>query len=317
MELEISSERGKIMSGIPNIGLNEQNKIIMEKVQHRGLPTTKIIQRTMLITVGAALMAVGLEIFLVPNHVIDGGIVGISIMLSYLTGWKLGVFIFLLNIPFFYIGYKQIGKTFALSTLYGIIILSIGTTLLHPVPAFTQDILLATVFGGIVLGIGVGIVIRYGGSLDGTEILAILINKKLPFSVGEIIMFFNLFILGSAGFVFSWDRAMYSLIAYFVAYKTIDITVTGLDESKSVWIISDNSKEIGEAIMNRLGRGVTYINGEGAYSGDHKKVIFCVINRLEEAKLKEIVTENDENAFLAVADIAEVRGGRFKKRDIH
>ncbi|WP_420489232.1 YitT family protein [Neobacillus niacini] len=289
----------------------------MEKVQHRGLPKRKIIQRIMLITIGAALMAVGLEIFLVPNHVIDGGIVGISIMLSYLTGWKLGIFIFLLNIPFFYIGYKQIGKTFALSTLYGIIILSIGTTLLHPVPAFTQDILLATVFGGIVLGIGVGMVIRFGGSLDGTEILAILFNKKLPFSVGEIIMFFNLFILGSAGFVFSWDRAMYSLIAYFVAYKTIDITVTGLDESKSVWIISDNAQEIGEAIMNRLGRGVTYINGEGAYSGDEKKVIFCVINRLEEAKLKEIVTESDENAFLAVADIAEVRGGRFKKKDIH
>ncbi|NWQ41993.1 YitT family protein [Bacillus sp. EB106-08-02-XG196] len=289
----------------------------MEKVQHKGLTTRKIIQRIMLITIGAALMAVGLEIFLVPNHVIDGGIVGISIMLSYLTGWKLGIFIFILNIPFFFIGYKQIGKTFALSTLYGITILSIGTTLLHPVPAFTQDILLATVFGGIVLGIGVGMVIRYGGSLDGTEILAILFNKKLPFSVGEIIMFFNLFILGSAGFVFSWDRAMYSLIAYFVAYKTIDITITGLDESKSVWIISDNSKEIGEAIMNRLGRGVTYINGEGAYSGDHKKVIFCVINRLEEAKLKEIVTESDENAFLAVADIAEVRGGRFKKRNIH
>lgn len=306
------------MSGIPNANLNERQKeVLMEKVQHKGLTTTKIIQRIMLITIGAALMAVGLEIFLVPNHVIDGGIVGISIMLSYLTGWKLGIFIFILNIPFFFIGYKQIGKTFALSTLYGIIILSIGTTLLHPVPAFTQDILLATVFGGIVLGIGVGMVIRYGGSLDGTEILAILFNKKLPFSVGEIIMFFNLFILGSAGFVFSWDRAMYSLIAYFVAYKTIDITITGLDESKSVWIISDNSKEIGEAIMNRLGRGVTYINGEGAYSGDHKKVIFCVINRLEEAKLKEIVTESDENAFLAVADIAEVRGGRFKKRDIH
>ena len=305
------------MTGIPNMNINDQQKVLMEKVQHRGLTTRKIIQRIMLITLGATLMAVGLEIFLVPNHVIDGGIVGISIMLSYLTGWKLGLFIFILNIPFFFIGYKQIGKTFALSTLYGIIILSIGTTLLHPVPAFTQDILLATVFGGIVLGIGVGMVIRYGGSLDGTEILAILFNKKLPFSVGEIIMFFNLFILGSAGFVFSWDRAMYSLIAYFVAYKTIDITITGLDESKSVWIISDNSKEIGEAIMNRLGRGVTYIHGEGAYSGDDKKVIFCVINRLEEAKLKEIVTESDENAFLAVADIAEVRGGRFKKRDIH
>ncbi|MDR6122910.1 YitT family protein [Neobacillus drentensis] len=305
------------MSGIQEMNIIEQQEAIMAKIEHRRLTKRKIFQRILLITLGAALMAVGLEIFLVPNNVIDGGITGISIMLSYITGWKLGVFIFILNIPFFFIGYKQIGKTFALSTLYGIIVLSIGTTLLHPVPAFTQDILLATVFGGIVLGMGVGMVIRYGGSLDGTEILAILFNNKLPFSVGEIIMFFNLFILGSAGFVFSWDRAMYSLIAYFVAYKTIDITITGLDESKSVWIISDNAKQIGDAILNRLGRGVTYINGEGAYSGDDKKVIFCVINRLEEAKLKEIVTENDDSAFLAVADIAEVRGGRFKKRDIH
>ncbi|XNQ39566.1 YitT family protein [Bacillus sp. 1P10SD] len=305
------------MSGIQELNIIEQQEAIMAKIEHRRLTKRKIFQRILLITLGAALMAVGLEIFLVPNNVIDGGITGISIMLSYITGWKLGVFIFILNIPFFFIGYKQIGKTFALSTLYGIIVLSIGTTLLHPVPAFTQDILLATVFGGIVLGIGVGMVIRYGGSLDGTEILAILFNNKLPFSVGEIIMFFNLFILGCAGFVFSWDRAMYSLIAYFVAYKTIDITITGLDESKSVWIISDNAKQIGDAILNRLGRGVTYINGEGAYSGDDKKVIFCVINRLEEAKLKEIVTENDDSAFLAVADIAEVRGGRFKKRDIH
>ncbi|WP_374104054.1 YitT family protein [Bacillus sp. ISL-18] len=289
----------------------------MAKIEHKGLTKKKIFQRMLLITLGAILMGVGLEIFLVPNKVIDGGITGISIMLSYMTGWKLGIFLFLFNIPFIFLGYKQIGKTFALSTLYGIVILSITTTILHPVPAFTQDILLATIFGGILLGAGVGLVIRYGGSLDGTEILAILFNNKLPFSVGEIIMFFNLFILGSAGFVFSWDRAMYSLIAYFVAYKTIDITITGLDESKSVWIISDNASQIGDAIMHRLGRGVTYLNGEGAYSGDHKKVIFCVINRLEEAKLKEIVTENDDSAFLAVADIAEVRGGRFKKRDIH
>ncbi|WP_423798761.1 YitT family protein [Neobacillus sp. SAB-20_R2A] len=308
------------MTGIQDLNLKEQQETLaaeLEKIHHRKLTKKKILQRILLITLGATLMGVGLEIFLVPNNVIDGGITGISIMLSYLTGWNLGIFLFILNIPFFFIGYKQIGKTFALSTLYGIIILSIATTLLHPVPAFTQDILLATIFGGVVLGIGVGIVIRYGGSLDGTEILAILFNNKLPFSVGEIIMFFNLFILGSAGFVFTWDRAMYSLIAYFVAYKTIDITITGLDESKSVWIISDNARQIGDAILHRLGRGVTYLNGEGAFSGDDKKVIFCVINRLEEAKLKEIVTDYDDHAFLAVADIAEVRGGRFKKRDIH
>ncbi|WP_407941538.1 YitT family protein [Metabacillus schmidteae] len=285
--------------------------------KHQGLSKSKILKRTLFIFIGAVLMGVGLEIFLVPNQVIDGGIVGISIILSHLLGWKLGLFIFILNIPFFFIGYKQIGKTFALSTLFGITVLSITTTLLHPVPAFTEDILLATVFGGIILGVGVGIVIRYGGSLDGTEILAILANKRLPFSVGEIIMFFNIFILGSAGFVFGWNRAMYSLIAYFVAFKTIDVVIEGLDESKSAWIISEHYQEIGEAILARLGRGVTYLNGEGAYTGDNKKVIFCVITRLEEAKLKSIVEDLDESAFLAVANIAEVRGGRFKKKDIH
>ncbi|MCA1034916.1 YitT family protein [Bacillus infantis] len=300
---------------VTELEIGQQAVLLRES--HRKMTKGKILKRALLITIGAILMGVGLEIFLVPNQVIDGGIVGISIMLSHLTGVKLGLIIFLLNIPFFFIGYKQIGKTFAISTLYGIFILSITTALLHPVPAFTQDILLASVFGGIVLGIGVGIVIRYGGSLDGSEVLAILANKKLPFSVGEIIMFINLFILGSAGFVFTWDRAMYSLIAYFVAFKTIDITITGLEESKSVWVISDNYRQIGDAINSRLGRGVTYLSGEGAYSGDDKKVIFCVINRLEEAKLKEIVEGLDPSAFLAVGDIAEVRGGRFKKQDIH
>ncbi|MDW2878852.1 YitT family protein [Cytobacillus sp. T106] len=300
---------------VTELEIGQQAVLLRES--HRKMTKGKILKRALLITIGAILMGVGLEIFLVPNQVIDGGIVGISIMLSHLTGVKLGLIIFLLNIPFFFIGYKQIGKTFAISTLYGIFILSITTALLHPVPAFTQDILLASVFGGIVLGIGVGIVIRYGGSLDGSEVLAILANKKLPFSVGEIIMFINLFILGSAGFVFTWDRAMYSLIAYFVAFKTIDITITGLEESKSVWVISDNYRQIGDAINSRLGRGVTYLSGEGAYSGDDKKVIFCVINRLEEAKLKEIVEGLDPSAFLAIGDIAEVRGGRFKKQDIH
>jgi len=262
-------------------------------------------------------MAVGLEIFLVPNNVIDGGITGISIMLSHITDLSLGLFIFLLNLPFVYIGYKQIGKTFAFSTIYGIFILSTFTVLFHHVPAFTEDILLATIFGGMALGGGVGIVIRYGGALDGTEILAILINIKSPFSVGEIVMFFNIFILGTAGFVFGWDRAMYSILAYVIASKTIDTVVAGLEESKSAWIISDQFEEIGEAIAARLGRGVTFLHGEGAYTGDGKKVIFCVITRLEEAKLKGLVEELDPTAFLAVGDITEVRGGRFKKRDIH
>jgi uncharacterized membrane-anchored protein YitT (DUF2179 family) len=292
-------------------------EIVQEKFLHPRLSKTKILRRSIAIFIGALLMAVGLEIFLVPNQVIDGGIVGVSIMLSHLIGLPLGLFIFILNIPFFFMGYKQIGKTFAISTVFGIGVLSYFTSLFHPVPAFTQDILLATIFGGMVLGMGVGLVIRNGGALDGTEILAIMITKKTPFSVGEIIMFFNVFILGAAGFVFSWDRAMYSILAYVIAFKTIDIVVSGLEESKSAWIISEKHNEIGEAIIARLGRGVTYLNGEGAYTGDDKMVIFCIITRLEEAKLKGIIDDIDPSAFLAVGDISEVRGGRFKKRAIH
>jgi uncharacterized membrane-anchored protein YitT (DUF2179 family) len=284
---------------------------------HKKLPKRKIIQRGIAILIGAIIAATGLEIFLVPNSVIDGGITGISIMLSHITHLPLGVFIFVLNLPFFFIGRKQIGKTFAISTLFGILVLSIFTSLFTPVPAFTENIFLATVFGGILIGAGAGIVMRYGGAMDGTEILSILFSKKLPFSVGEIIMFMNVFILGVAGFVFSWDRSLYSIIAYIIATKTIDTVVKGFDDSKSIIIISDKHKEVGEAILNRLGRGVTYLSGEGAYTEDEKKVIFCIINRLEEAKLNTILEEVDRNAFLAVGDIAEVRGGNFKKRNIH
>ena len=277
----------------------------------------KFIQRVLMMTLGATLVAVALEVFLVPNGIIDGGITGISIIVSHLTHVPLGIYLVILNLPFLFLGYKQIGKTFALSTLYSVLIMSIGTFLLHSVQAFTNDPLLASVFGGVILGVGVGLVVRSGGSLDGTEIVAILLNKKTPFSVGEVVMFFNFFILGSAGFVFGWNHAMYSLIAYYIAFKMIDLTIEGLNESKSVWIISDNYKEIGDAILQRLGRGVTYLNGEGGFTGGNKMVIFCVITRLEEAKLKSIVEELDSSAFLAVGDIHDVRGGRFKKKDIH
>lgn len=285
--------------------------------QHPRITRVKLLRRAVLMFLGAALVSVGLEIFLVPNNIIDGGIVGISIITSHMSGLPIGLILLLFNLPFLFIGYKQIGKTFAFSTLFAVLVMSAGTSLLHPVQPLTIDPLLAAVFGGVILGIGVGMVIRSGGSLDGTEIVAILLNKSTPFSVGEVVMFFNLFILGSAGFVFGWDHAMYSLIAYYIAFKMIDVTIEGFDESKSVWVISDNSRDIGEAIMQRLGRGVTYLQGEGGFSGGNKRVIFCVITRLEEAKLKSIVEELDPSAFLAVGNIHDVKGGRFKKKDIH
>lgn len=295
----------------------QRNAIKKIPYAHRKASKAVVAKRIVMIFLGAVFMAMSIELFLVPNQLLDGGIVGISIILSHLSGLQIGLFIFLLNIPFFFIGYKQIGKTFALSTVLGITVLSIFTYFLHPVARFTDDLLLATVFGGIVLGIGVGLVIRYGGSLDGTEILAILFSSKSAFSVGEIIMVFNVMIFTIAGFVFTWEQAMYSALAYFIAFKTIDIVIQGLDESKSVYIISEHVDEVGEAIIDRLGRGVTYLHGEGAYTGDKKKIIFTVITRLEEAKLKTIVEDIDLQAFVAIGNIAEVRGGRFKKRNIH
>lgn len=286
--------------------------------QHSKAPFKTLFKRFVFLIVGAIMVAFALELFFVPNNIIDGGVVGLSLMAAYLSKLPLGIFLFIINLPFLYLGYKQIGKTFAISTSLAVTVLSISTYFVHKLAIHaTEEPLLAAVFGGIMLGVGVGIVIRYGGALDGTEIIAILLNKTLPFSVGEVVMFFNVFILGSAGFVFGWDRAMFSLIGYYVAFKVIDITIEGIDESKSVWIISEKYRDIGEAILDRLGRGVTYLHGEGAYSGDDKNVIFTVITRLEEAKLKSIVEEKDPGAFLAVGNIHDVKGGRFKKRDIH
>lgn len=267
--------------------------------------------------IGSILAATGLECFLIPNNIIDGGVVGISIMLSYLTGDSLGIFILCLNIPFLLLGYKHIGKTFVLSTLFSISSLSIWVTILHPVPVLTEDLMLAAVFGGIVLGIGVGLIIRYGGSLDGTEIIAIILDKRTGFSVGEIVMFFNIFILSSAGLIFGWDKAMYSLIAYFIAFKMIDITIEGLDETKAVIVISESSDLIAEKVMARLGRGVTFLNGKGGYSGEERSVLYLVVTRLEIVKLKNIIDEIDESAFVTISDVHEVMGGRINKRAIH
>ena len=285
----------------------------MEKYTNRlRVVSLKIV----LIIIGAALSSVGLEIFLIPNDIIDGGIGGISIMTSYITHLPLGIFTFCLNVPFLIMGYKQIGKTFVFFTLFAITCLSIGVSLLHPIPGLTHDVFLAAIFGGIINGIGVGLIIRAGGSLDGTEMVAIILDKKISFSVGEIVMFFNVFILGAAGFLYGWDRAMYSLVAYFIAYKVIDIVVEGLDESKAVMIVSDRYGEISEALTARLGRGVTLLKGQGGYSKVETTVIYIIVSRLELAKLKTIILGFDHDALITIGNV-EVAGKKYKKKAIH
>lgn len=287
------------------------------KVMHPRRRRLAYIRKYLLLFTGALIAAIGLEIFLIPNEIIDGGVVGISIMLSSITGYPLGVFLILLNLPFLYVGYKQIGTSFAVATAFAVCCLSLWSAYFGPMPRITNDFFLAAIFGGIVDGIGVGLIIRAGGSLDGTEIVAIILDKRTSFSVGEVVMFMNLFILSSAGFVFGWDKAMYSLVAYFVISKMIDVVIKGLDESYAVMIVTENHNDIAEALMERLGRGVTLLHGEGGYTRDPKKVLYSVVTRLEVEKLKEIVNEKDENAFVTINAVHDIIGGRFQKKSIH
>ncbi len=270
-----------------------------------------------LLIVGALIYTLGLEMFLIPNGIIDGGVVGIALMAQEITAVPFSIWIVVLNLPFFYLGYKHIGKSFTIASLFSVICLAIWSSFLHGYSPVTNDTFLSTIFGGIILGIGVGLIIRYGGSLDGTEIVAIMGDKKSSFSVGEIIMFLNFFILGASGFVFSWNSAMYSLVAYFIAYKMIDVVTTGLDESKGIIVITNKYDEVGDAILYRLGRSVTFLYGEGAYLKEQKKILYCVVSRLEITKLKGVVHTVDPNAFISIIDVKEALGGTFGKKSIH
>ena len=272
------------------------------------------IKKAAMLILGALITAAGLDLFLIPNNVIDGGVVGLSIMAQTITGMGLGVFF---NIPFVYMGYKQIGKSFALSTVFAIIMLSIWSGVLHDVPQVTNDPFLAAIFGGVVTGLGVGIVMRTGGCFDGTEIVAIIMDARTQFSVGEVVMFINLFILSSAGLLYGWDKAMYSLFAYFVIAKMIDVVLKGLDESYAVMIVTNEHEEVTAALNERLGRGVTLLHGAGGYTGEAKEVLYCVVTRLELDKLKEIVLDKDERAFVTINAVHDIVGGRFKKKAIH
>ena len=277
------------------------------------------IRKVILIIIGAAITAYGLEAVLIPNSVIDGGVTGVSIMGAEIFGLPLGVFLFILNIPFVYLGYKQVGRTFAIMSVIGIAALSVGTVLMHSItPILSEkDPLLVVASGGILLGVGIGIVLRNGGALDGSEVLAVLISRKVPFSVGDIILVINVFIFAIAAFVYDLESALYSALTYYIAKTVIDIVQVGLETSKQVKVISKNSKEIGDAIQARLGRSITYTFGRGGFSHEDTEIINCIINRMEETKLLDIVREHDPSAFVVISDVSEVRGGNFKKRDIH
>ena len=277
----------------------------------------RYVGKYLTIFVGAIIAAIGLEIFLIPNQIIDGGVVGVAIMMSAVTDMPLGVFLVGLNLPFLYIGYRQLGRSFVVATTVAILCLSFWSEVFVPIPRITEDFFLAAIFGGIIDGIGVGLIMRAGGSLDGTEIVAIILDRRTVFSVGEVVMFINLFILSAAGFLFGWDKAMYSLVAYFVIAKMIDVVLKGLDESYAVMIVTNHNEEVAEALLHRLGRGVTILHGAGGYSGEDREILYSVVTRLELGKLKEVILEEDPDAFVTIHQIHDIVGGRVRKKAIH
>ena len=278
----------------------------------------KSIGQKIIIIIGGLIAAYGLEAVLIPNNVSDGGITGISIVISQLTPLTLGMLIALLNLPFIYLGYKQIGKTFAINSVIGIASLAIGTSLMHHVPTIvTGDALLITVVGGIILGLGMGLALRNGGALDGIDMLAVLLSRKLPFGTSDLILFLNFFVFIIVSFVFGFKGALLSAIAYYIASKVILIVEEGLSGSKTYKIITKEPLKMVETIRDRLGRSATFNTVYGAYSQQEFQEITCVINRMEESKIKGIIREIDPNAFVTVYEVVEVKGGSFKKQDIH
>ncbi len=278
----------------------------------------KMISRILLIIIGGFITAYGLEAVLIPNNVSDGGVTGLSIVTSQLFGVPLGVLIAVVNIPFVWLGYKQIGRSFATYSVIGIISLALGTSLMHHVPTIIEgDTLLITVVGGIIIGFGMGLALRNGGALDGIDMLAVLLSRKLPFGTSDLILFLNLFVFIVVSTVFGFQGAILSAIAYFIASKVIHIVEEGLSGSKTFKIITKEPELMVETIRDRLGRGATYSDAYGGYSNEKFKQITCVINRLEESKMKEIIREIDPSAFVTVYDVAEVKGGSFKKKNIH
>ena len=264
----------------------------------------------LMITVGTFVYSVALEMFLVPNLVLDGGLTGISLMINYQTGILLGLLTFLLNIPFVVLGWRMLGLRFAGSYLYAMILLSGFTALLHDVAPVTDNELLSVVFGGILLGIGVGLVIKGGACLDGTELLAMLCSKRLPVSVGQVILFLNLVIFSVAACLFGIDRALLSLLTYIIASKLIDMVETGFNEAKQTIIICNDGATIATEIYEKLGRTMTILDAHGLISGK-KDMMYCVITRLELMELRRIVEKYDGSAFITVSDISEIIGDHF------
>ena len=271
----------------------------------------------LLLFFGILSAGMGIKGFLLSSHFIDGGVTGISMLLGNVLGYPLWILIPLINIPFIVLGYRQVGRMFALKSILAIAGLSACLAFVN-YPDVTPDKLLTAVFGGFFIGAGIGLAIRAGAVLDGTEIAALLISKNSHLlKVGDVILILNVFIFSAAAFFLGIDSALYSVLTYFAASKTIDFLIHGIEEYNAIIIVSVKSDEIREAIVRVLNRGVTIYNGRGGLTGKPVHILYCVVTRLEIGRVKNVVKEIDETAFTIIHPLADAVGGIVKKSALH
>lgn len=286
-------------------------------MEHIKSNSSRLVKEIALIVCGVVSACFGLKSFLIPNHFIDGGVTGISLLISTLTGWKLSYLIVVINIPFVILGYRQIGKTFALKTSIAIVALSLALIFLPFVP-ITHEKLLIAFFGGFFLGGGIGLAMRGGCVIDGTEVLALYISRNSQLTVGNIILILNIIIFAFAAYFINIDTALYAILTYLSASNTIDFIVNGLEAYTGVTIISEKNDEIKAFIISNMKRGVTIYKGEGGYL--EKKdidIIYTVVTKLEMSKLQAEIRVIDPDAFVVQQQIADIKGGVVKRQAFH
>ena len=281
---------------------------------------TGTITDFILLTVGALSAGFGLRGFLLPNKFVDGGATGISLLINQVTQTPLSLLLILVNIPFMVMGYRQLGRAFVLKTAFAIAVLALVVALL-PYPVITKDKVLIAIFGGFFLGMGIGLAVRGGGVLDGTEVLAIYISRRTSLTIGDVILIFNILVFSVAAMLLGIETALYSVLTYLAAAKTVDFIIEGIEEYTGVTIISPKYQEIAHMITRKIGRGMTVYHGlQGYGKSGHKssevEIIFTVVTRLEISRLQTEINAIDPHAFVVMHSIKDTKGGMIKKRPL-
>lgn len=298
-------------------------KYILSKTKQttKNLIIRRQIKDVIFICLGVLMASIGLKGFLLPNNFLDGGAMGVALLFQILTDWDLSILIIIVNLPFIILGKRQVSLEFAIKSSIAIVALA---SLVHfiELPTITEDKLLISVFGGFFLGAGIGLSIRGGSVIDGTEVLAISISRKSSLTVGDFIAVFNIILFGLAALIISIETAMYSMLTYLAASKTIDFILNGIEEYIGVMTVSDEAEEIKETIVEKLGRGITVFRSDGGYgkkgnAHPDRKILFCVVTRLEVAKLLLEIEKIDPAAFIIQYPIRDTKGGMIKKRPLH